>query len=83
MLGKLMIIFAMYLGKHRGLPGRDDDVIDFKFKQLKKAYHYQEGTDLQLSDVPVSTIAAGTKSVQRDESKRIVRMDDENRDLIL
>jgi hypothetical protein len=35
-LGKLVIISVMLLGKHRGLPASDDEVIDFKVENLRK-----------------------------------------------
>jgi hypothetical protein len=35
-VGKLCVISAFYLGKHRGLPAADDPVIDFDFHHLKE-----------------------------------------------
>eukprot|EP01040_Poterioochromonas_malhamensis_P006500 gene6500-7000_t len=37
-LGKCCIIFIMWLGKHRGLPNQDDEVIDFTFEKFQLAY---------------------------------------------
>ena len=36
-VGKLVIILVMLLGKSRGLPSRDDDVIDFEFRFFRRA----------------------------------------------
>lgn len=40
--GKLVIISLMVLGKHRGLPSSEDEVIDFKFNSLRHAHGYIE-----------------------------------------
>ena len=39
-VGKCVIIFIMLLGKHRGLPNKKDDVIDFQFNRYRAAWRY-------------------------------------------
>eukprot|EP01040_Poterioochromonas_malhamensis_P011988 gene11988-13086_t len=46
-LGKCCIIFLMWLGKHRGLPNQDDEVIDFTFEKFQLAY--MNGNDSSIS----------------------------------
>jgi hypothetical protein len=38
--GKLVLMFVMILGKHRGLPDAEDEVIDFYFAEYRCACHY-------------------------------------------
>lgn len=45
-LGKLTIIFLMFMGKHRGLPSPKDEVVDFDFKNLRHACGYYNPSEL-------------------------------------
>lgn len=40
--GKCVIIFLMFLGIHRGLPNKNDEVVDFKFVQYKLANGFHD-----------------------------------------
>jgi Trk-type K+ transport system membrane component len=44
-LGKFVIICMMWMGKHRGLPNRNDPVIDFTFDKFQKAFSERKTSD--------------------------------------
>jgi Trk-type K+ transport system membrane component len=48
-IGKIVLILSMWLGKHRGLPNKDDPVIDFKFEKFRKAYQQKPQNNKLIS----------------------------------
>jgi Trk-type K+ transport system membrane component len=51
--GKCMIIFIMWLGKHRGLPSSSDEVVDFKCEDYLSACRYFEYIQQSKSNVDI------------------------------
>jgi Trk-type K+ transport system membrane component len=47
-LGKFVIISMMWMGKHRGLPNRNDPVIDFTFEKFQKAFSERKTADSEV-----------------------------------
>ena len=55
-IGKCVIIFIMWLGKHRGLPSKDDEVIDFRCDDYLSACRYFDYSQQKRNvDIEVTT----------------------------
>ena len=66
-LGKFIIICVMWLGKHRGLPSSNDDVIDFAFSKYKIACRSET---LALPSTPSDPVASTGKTIAETMQKR-------------
>lgn len=66
-LGKFIIICVMWLGKHRGLPSSNDDVIDFTFSKYKIACRSET---LALPSTPSDPVAPTGKTIAETMQKR-------------
>jgi Trk-type K+ transport system membrane component len=68
-LGKFVIICIMWLGKHRGLPSSQDDVIDFNFSKYKLACRSESLLALPASPIDKNASSAKASSVQGEDHK--------------
>jgi Trk-type K+ transport system membrane component len=48
--GKFVIVLIMFLGKHRGLPNQNDEVINFSFNSFQYAYKNYDASAISIAE---------------------------------